>query len=123
MIKKGNLLISEPTVFSYQNFNRSVILLVDHSNSGAVGFVLNKKSEYLSKELIPQLEYEFPIYNGGPVQPENLYFIHNKPNLISNSLIYERQKFKSRESSSEIKNYLNKLNLEQLRTMSKEFIL
>ena len=86
MIKKGNLLISEPTVFSDQNFNRSVILLVDHSNSGSVGFVLNKKSEYLSKELIPQLEYEFPIYNGGPVQQENLYFIHNKPNLISNSL-------------------------------------
>ncbi|MDC3028998.1 hypothetical protein OA189_01540 [Prochlorococcus sp. AH-716-P20] len=43
--------------------------------------------------------------------------------LISNSLIYESQNLKSRESSSEIINYLNKLNLDQLRTMSKEFIL
>lgn len=43
--------------------------------------------------------------------------------LISNSLIFESQKLKSRESSSEIINYLNKLNLDQLRTMSKEFIL
>ena len=43
--------------------------------------------------------------------------------LISNSLIYESQNFKSRESSSEIINYLNRLNLDQLRTMSKEFIL
>ena len=42
--------------------------------------------------------------------------------LISNSLIYESQNLKSRESSSEIINYLNKLNLDQLRTMSKEFI-
>ncbi len=43
--------------------------------------------------------------------------------LISNSLIYESQKLKSRESSSEIRNYLNRLDLDQLRTMSKEFIL
>ena len=43
--------------------------------------------------------------------------------LISNSLIYESQNFKSRENSSEIVNYLNRLNLDQLRTMSKEFIL
>ena len=43
--------------------------------------------------------------------------------LISSSLIYESQNLNSRESSSEILNYLNKLNIDQLRTMSKEFIL
>ena len=43
--------------------------------------------------------------------------------LISNSLIYESQSLKSRESSNDIRNYLNKLDLDQLRTMSKEFIL
>ena len=43
--------------------------------------------------------------------------------LISNSLIYEDQNLQSRESSSEIINYLNRLNLDQLRAMSKEFIL
>ena len=41
--------------------------------------------------------------------------------LISNSLIYESQNLKSRESSTEIINYLNRLNLAQLRIMSKEF--
>ncbi len=43
--------------------------------------------------------------------------------LISSSLICESQNLKSRENSNEIINYLNKLNLDQLRTMSKEFIL
>ena len=43
--------------------------------------------------------------------------------LISNSLIHEGENLQSRQSSSEIKNYLEKLNLDQLRTMSKEFIL
>ncbi len=43
--------------------------------------------------------------------------------LISNSLIYESKNLKSCQSSVEILNYLNRLNLDQLRTMSKEFIL
>jgi len=43
--------------------------------------------------------------------------------LIYNSLISENQNFLSSQNSSEIINYLNRLNLEQLRTMSKEFIL
>ena len=43
--------------------------------------------------------------------------------LISNSLIYESQDFKSTNNSIEIIDYLNSLNLDQLRTMSKEFIL
>ena len=43
--------------------------------------------------------------------------------LISSSLIDESKNLKSRENSGEIINYLNSLNLDQLRTMSKEFIL
>ena len=43
--------------------------------------------------------------------------------LISSSLIWENKNLKSRENSNEIINYLNRLNLDQLRTMSKEFIL
>ena len=43
--------------------------------------------------------------------------------LISCSLIYESKNLNSRESYDEIIDYLNKLNLDQLRTMSKEFIL
>ena len=43
--------------------------------------------------------------------------------LISSSLIDENQNHQSRENFSEIINYLNRLNLDQLRTMSKEFIL
>ena len=43
--------------------------------------------------------------------------------LISSSLIYECKNLKSRESSNEIIDYLNRLNLDQLRIMSKEFIL
>ena len=43
--------------------------------------------------------------------------------LISNSLLYESKDPKSTSNLSDFKNYLKKLNLDQLRTMSKEFIL
>ena len=43
--------------------------------------------------------------------------------LISNSLLYERKNSDSNNNLSDFKNYLEKLNLDQLRTMSKEFIL
>ena len=43
--------------------------------------------------------------------------------LISNSLVYEVKNSESTRNLSDFKNYLERLNLEQLRTMSKEFIL
>ena len=43
--------------------------------------------------------------------------------LISNSLFKEESKAESAKSYYEMKKYLERLNLDQLRTMSKEFIL
>ena len=43
--------------------------------------------------------------------------------LISNSLLYDSKDSESSRNLSDFRNYLERLNLEQLRTMSKEFIL
>ena len=43
--------------------------------------------------------------------------------LISNSLIYESKDSQSKKNLCDFKDYLKRLNLDQLRTMSKEFIL
>ena len=43
--------------------------------------------------------------------------------LISNSLLYAGKDYNSKENLSEFQDYLKRLNLDQLRTMSKEFIL
>ena len=43
--------------------------------------------------------------------------------LISNSLLYGTKDSESTRNLSDFKNYLESLNLDQLRTMSKEFIL
>ena len=43
--------------------------------------------------------------------------------LISNSFLYKSKNSDSTKNLSDFKNYLERLNLDQLRTMSKEFIL
>lgn len=85
-LKKGQLLIAEPSIIGDLSFNRSVILLADHNDEGSVGFIINKPLKYTINDLVPDVEANFKIYNGGPVEQDNLYFIHNIPHLITNSV-------------------------------------
>ena len=84
--KKGHLLIAEPSILGDVSFNRSVILLAEHNDEGSIGFILNKPLNYTINDLIPEIEASFKIYNGGPVEQDNLYFIHNIPEIIPNSV-------------------------------------
>ena len=84
--KKGNLLIAEPSIIGDLSFNRSIILLADHTNEGSIGFILNKPLDYTINDLIPEVEANFRIYNGGPVEQDNLYFIHKIPEIIPDSI-------------------------------------
>jgi putative transcriptional regulator len=83
---KGRLLIADPSILNDRSFNRSVILLTEHNKSGSIGFIMNKPMNYLVSDLVPEIECNFPVYNGGPVSQENLYFIHSIPHLIPNSI-------------------------------------
>lgn len=85
-LQKGQLLIAEPSIIGDLSFNRSVLLLADHNEEGSVGFILNKPLEYTISDLLPEIEAAFKIYNGGPVEQDNLYFIHTVPELITNSI-------------------------------------
>ena len=85
-LKKGCLLIAEPSIIGDLSFNRSVILLADHNDEGSVGFIINKPLKYKIRDLLPDIDSNFKIYNGGPVEQDNLYFIHNVPDLIPNSI-------------------------------------
>ncbi len=84
--KKGHLLIAEPSTLSDISFNRSVVLLAEHNVDGSLGFILNKPLGYTINDLLPEIEASFKVYNGGPVEQDNLYFIHNIPEIIPNSV-------------------------------------
>lgn len=85
-IMKGYLLIAEPSIIGDVSFNRSVILLADHDKNGSVGFIINKPLKYKLNDLVPEIHSKFKVFNGGPVEQDSLYFIHNIPDLIPNSV-------------------------------------
>lgn len=47
---------------------------------------MNRPLAYVVKDLIPEIDCDFTIYQGGPVEQDNLYFIHKVPDLIPDSI-------------------------------------
>jgi putative transcriptional regulator len=79
---KGTLLIANPFLKD-PNFTRTVIFLCEHHDEGSFGFILNKKFPKKLNELVPDLEvFDFPVYQGGPVQGDTLHFLHRYPDLL-----------------------------------------
>lgn len=69
---RGQLLVAGPTLLD-PNFWRTVVLVVEHTDEGALGLVLNRPSETVVSEAVPELEELIDsddlLYIGGPVQP------------------------------------------------------
>ena len=78
----GKVLIAEPFLQEVY-FGRSVVYLVEHDDEGSVGFVLNKRLPYDTSKLVSELEdIHFPVYLGGPVEQDKLYYLHCRPDLM-----------------------------------------
>ncbi len=73
---KGKILIAEPFLKG-PYFGRSIVLLTEFGEQGAVGFVLNKASNVYPDEVIDDiLSFKGELYIGGPVASDTLHFIH-----------------------------------------------
>ena len=70
---KGKLLFSAPALFD-PNFRRTVVLVAEHGEDGAMGLVLNRPSATTVGEAVPDLAdvagADSPVFVGGPVQPQ-----------------------------------------------------
>lgn len=84
--QKGRILIAEPFLAG-NYFNRSVVLLVAHSEKGAVGFILNKKVDFPIQNVFPDFPpFEADVYLGGPVSTDSVYFIHKLGDKLPGSI-------------------------------------
>ncbi len=72
---RGQLLIASPTLID-PNFHRTVILITEHADEGAMGVVLNRPSEAVVGDAVPELAElageDAIVFVGGPVQTEAL---------------------------------------------------
>jgi putative transcriptional regulator len=71
---RGKLLIAAPQLQDY--FRRTVLLVLEHGEDGAMGLVLNRPTETEVAEAVPQLaglaDPGEVIHAGGPVQPDSV---------------------------------------------------
>lgn len=69
---RGHLLVAAPSLVD-PNFVRTVVLVAEHNDEGAMGVVLNRPSDASIGEVVPDLsalvDAEEPVFEGGPVQP------------------------------------------------------
>lgn len=84
--QKGRLLIAEPSILNDVSFKRTIILLTEYTEKSSVGFILNRPLQYVLNDILPEINCDFTVYEGGPVEQDNLYFIHKIPHLLTNSL-------------------------------------
>ena len=79
----GQILIASPKIAD-PRFQRTVILIVQHSKEGAVGITINRPiGEHSLASLLAMLgengsavDGDVQIFAGGPVQPEAIFVIH-----------------------------------------------
>jgi putative transcriptional regulator len=84
--QQGRLMIAEPSL-SDSYFKRSVILLAEHNEQGSVGFILNKPLEMRVSEALEDLfDLDYTLYFGGPVNKDNLFFIHTLGKMVEKSI-------------------------------------
>ena len=82
---KGNLLLDGGGLFG-SFFHRTVVLICEHDDNGAFGLVLNRSTSTRVGELVesdlPESLYDRLLFQGGPVQPGALSYLHT--NLLTN---------------------------------------
>jgi len=70
---RGQLLVAGPALED-PNFRRTVVLVGEHGDEGAMGIVLNRVSGVLVDDAVPPMSAlagpDEPVYLGGPVQPQ-----------------------------------------------------
>jgi putative transcriptional regulator len=79
--KEGIILISEPSLRDFY-FRQSVVLLAEHNEEGTFGIIINKPIETRLNDVLKDFpEFNAPIFLGGPVKTDNIFFIHTKDHV------------------------------------------
>lgn len=83
----GRLLISEPALRDFY-FSKSLVLLIEHTpEEGSFGLIVNKPIHLKLNEVVKDFpKNEFPLYLGGPVHPERLFYLHTLGDKLPGSI-------------------------------------
>ena len=76
---KGKILLSSPNLLSDMIFYKSIILIVDETEKGLTGFILNRKSDlYITKDINSTKKVKIDLFYGGPVSNNHYYLLKSE---------------------------------------------
>jgi putative transcriptional regulator len=86
---RSQLLVASPQLAD-PNFARTVVLITEHNDDGAMGVVLNRPAATSVADAAPELEALVPpgddVYVGGPVQPSSVIVLAEFEEPVDNSV-------------------------------------
>ena len=101
----GTILISKPFMED-KRFEKTIIVIVEVSSEGTVGFIINKETAQPVNIIIencPKLNIN--VKYGGPVSTDNLFFIHQNYDLTTSNKKMKAGIFWGGELEDVIKRY------------------
>ena len=79
--QQGIILISEPSLRDFY-FRQSIVLLTEHNEEGSFGIIINKPIEAHLNDILKDFpDFNAPVYLGGPVKTDSIFFLHTKPEI------------------------------------------
>jgi putative transcriptional regulator len=77
-VTKGVLLVASP-MLTDPNFRQTVVLVVEHGLEGTLGLILNRSTNVLLSEALPELAVlqrtDYRLFEGGPVERSRLLLL------------------------------------------------
>ena len=108
---QAGVIIKSTVALNDTIFENAIILITELNKEGAVGFLLNKPFHRKLNELSEfSTSRDFPLFVGGPVDQEHLYFIHQKPDLVPGGTTVEKGIYMGGDFKAAVK-YINSKTL------------
>src|SRR5436190_18877782 len=79
-LKVGSVLAAQP-FWMEDAYRHSVVLITDYDANGSSGIIINKVSNILLHEILPEAKVSDRLYYGGPDALGNYSYVHSIPTI------------------------------------------
>ena len=87
MITAGDIIVAPPAAHTPE-FEKTVVLITDHTARGTMGLILNRATEITVNELLTPMNISLPwtheLYWGGPMAQDMVFMLHSSEWSIEN---------------------------------------
>jgi putative transcriptional regulator len=88
-LERGAILVATPSIGD-TSFVETVILLLDHTQDGSIGVIINRPTNLAPRQVFPDSgidEYAGTVFYGGPVLPTRAFVLLRDPDPVGDGVV------------------------------------